>query len=198
MSVFDLPDDPEPKSMVPNPVRKRLDLSPAMAGDDLRLARPGTRWAWDVRWYDLTYEESRAFRVMEIDRAEVRLKLVQPGYEAALAALGASIVADGGGQTGAVLNVRGVLPGVTIPPVFFTIEIGGRGYVHEVVSPVTPAGTTAALPINPMLRKIVPDGAPVLFGAAYVQGYPEVPAGAFAPSEGGYVKNLTATIRERA
>ena len=167
--MIDLPDAPAPRSIAPS----FLDQGFIQRGAaSLRVDRPGGRWAFEVQYPPMKANDSRQFTAL-LTRAKraglrVEIPLLQPQP------MPATVVVDGGAQTGASIKLRGFGgdPVKILTGFWLTIEDGaGEAYLHQVlVDAVTTAGA-ATLQIEPPLREIFADGASVEMTAPYIQGF---------------------------
>lgn len=195
MSVLTLPSDPAPRISAPRLVTARREASPPFGGGRTRSARLGSRWAFDITYPVMSYAESLAFTDLEEEVGVIRVPLVQPGID--MSGAGASPLVDGGGQLGNALQVKGLNNGVTIPKgVWMTVEIAGQGFTYRVRQAVTVSGSTALIPVRPLIRRSPPNNAVVKLADPYVEGLPDLDPNAFQCEPGGFVPSIRFTIEE--
>lgn len=167
-----VPADPAPASGKPALRRFGADLTPPLGGPVQRLSRLGARFFVEIRYdpMDATLAGPILAALMKADVASDELRVAFPQAEFS-EVIGAPLVA-GAGQAGSLLNVDGLLAGVTVPQgVVFSFEKSGRAYLHMTTESVTANGSgQATLTIAPMLRTAPPDNAALEFANPKVEG----------------------------
>lgn len=195
MSVLTLPSDPQPRISSHRLISARREATPAFGGPEERSARLGSRWQFDLTYPVMSYEESLLFTDLEEEVGPIRVPLVQPGID--MSGAGASPLVDGGGQLGNAVQVKGLNNGFTIRKgVWMTIVIDGQGYTYRVRQDVPISGSTALIPIRPLLRKSPPNNAVVHLADPFVEGLPDLDPNAFQCEPGGQVPSVRFSIRE--
>jgi hypothetical protein len=144
----------------------------ALGGADLQIPRMGDRFAVDVSTSQLRQDAQSRHLVaalMEATTADAKIALRLPNTSAPIRGDG---VVDGSGQTGSVLQVRGMIPNAALQwGVFFSVVHIGIHYVHMIRGQVfVDAAGRAAVPIWPMLRFITVDGEACSFEAPMIEG----------------------------
>jgi len=142
-----------------------------LGGEDLQISRLGDRFAVDVSTTQLRQDaESRDLigLLMEATTADARMQLRLPN---APRPIGSGIVADGAGQTGSTISLRGAYRQTEFVRRFFSIVHGGVHYVHMVRGrAMADANGKVALPIWPMLRFVTTDGDVCHFDDPMIEG----------------------------
>jgi hypothetical protein len=111
-----------------------------------------------------------ASRLLQGATDTVAMRLPQPGYKTGNPG---NPVADGAGQTGQLLAMRGLVPGYLIQEgQAFSLIVSGQRYDYFAVADVAADGTgRAPVVIRPMIRKSPPDGAVVELGQPVIEGF---------------------------
>lgn len=169
-----LPQPRLPQKAVPKLLDYGADQKSAMGGASQRLNRLGNRFALDIAYPRLKPDPDGRVLGAALRQAKTEGALFpfpQPGLE--IGAPGSPVV-NGGGQLGAVLQLRGFSPNYVIRAgQFFSIVHGGRRYLHcanfDQDWPANGAGQVA-LPIHPMLRISPANGAICEFAKPYIEG----------------------------
>ena len=143
-----------------------------LGGADLPIPRMGDRFAVDVLTAQLRQDaESRLLiaMLMEATTADARIELRLPN---APRPIGGGIVADGAGQLGSTLMLRGAFRQTAfLHGRFFSIVHAGIHHVHMVREQViADASGRVALPIWPMLRFQTADGDACHFDRPMIEG----------------------------
>jgi len=143
-----------------------------LGGADLQIPRMGDRFVVDVSTAQLrqdTQSRQLVAALMEATTADAKIALRLPNTSALIRGNG---VVDGSGQTGSVLQVRGLVPNAALQwGLFFSVVHAGIHYVHMIRSQVlADASGRAAVPIWPMLRFISVDGETCHFENPMIEG----------------------------
>ena len=148
-------------------------LTPILGGPVQTIQRLGARFAVDVTLPPLEPVDAASFLAARLKaRAENEtLTLAWPQAEI-WSVIGGSPVVNGAGQAGARLNISGLTAGQTVPAGrVFSIEAGGRHYLHVTTQVVTANGSgQVQLHVSPLLRVSPPNGAALNFTAPVVEG----------------------------
>jgi hypothetical protein len=143
----------------------------ALGGSAQRINRLGNRWRLSFEMPPLKPEQAREWSAALVRgrRQGVRFGVLQPGHNTG--APGVVLVA-GAGQAGAELDVDGATVGyVAKAGAWASINTGGRRYLHQIAQSVQFSETgTATLQIEPLLRVIPADNAPVELAAPQIEG----------------------------
>lgn len=148
------------------------DLIPSLGGPVTRIDRLGTRHAIDVTIPALAASRCGPALVADLSRGRtepVVLSIPEPTLPAI--AYGAPVV-NGAGQLGPSLFVRGLTPGVIVPPgKWLSVIVNGRRYAYLTTAKVTAGGTgEVVLFIFPMIRRPAPNGATIELAAPKIEG----------------------------
>lgn len=175
-----LPTSPLAASAKPRLVANAVQTQPIVGGVVQRKARLGTRWALDVTLPPMKYTTAMAWMADLASSETQEVVLTWPQPPGVVGDIGAPVV-NGGGQAGSMLAVRGVTPGyVFAKGLFFSIyePATARRYLHQVAGAVSADGSgNASLGLNPMLRLIPTNGAPLEFYTPKIQGWAQVSPG---------------------
>lgn len=197
--MIELPACPPIKEAVPRYVSFGVDQDPILGGPQSKVLRMGDRWAIDVETYPAEYAEHGMKYLSRLVRGlkeTVRLAFPEPGVKPR--SYGAPVVASAG-SAGTLLPVSGLIPGDVIREgKFFSMIIGGQSYLYQVaVADVTVgSGGTAALQIEPMLRRQPPAGTALDFEPK-IEGFVQGNEQAWNTSRSKYLP-FRFTIKERA
>lgn len=169
-----------------------------LGGAAQRVNRLGSRWRCEIELPPMTPANARiwAAALAKGLREGVSLAIRQvdlmPGSPG-------SVLVAGAGQAGASLAVDGGTVGyVARTGQWCSILTGGRRYLHQIAAPVQFSGTgTATLPLEPLLRAIPADNAPVELAAPVIEGLLDAPPG-WTIDAGRLVRGLAFAIEEVA
>lgn len=171
--MIELPEIPAPNGAQPALIDFGIDLVPATGARELRVDRPGSRFAIEVSFPPMKPATARVFisRLLEAKRKGVRIPypLIEPQGSP-----GAPVV-DGVDQSGTTLAVRGFTPHYLFKEGFWlSIEDeDGQHYLHNCRSTGwADASGAASFVIEPALRHPFPDGAALHFGKPMIEGRP--------------------------
>lgn len=143
-------------------------------GMDLATPRMGDRFAVDIATARLRQDAQTRQLVAALTEATTSdARIALPHLDLKRPSMtGATVVVDGAGQQGSVINLRGAQPqSVIVRGQFLTIVHGGAGFLHMASAQVfVGADGKASLPIWPMLRFVSVDAEPVLLDRPYIQG----------------------------
>lgn len=168
-----LPLTPRLADVTPRLVQAGGTVSSILNGPTQKLLRLGDRWALDVAIQSLRHADAAALLgarlVSETEGDTLTMLWPQPQFT-----LPAGLPkANGAGQAGAVLAMKGLTPRLFIPAfAFFSFIAGGRHYLHC----TTRAGAVAAdgtysPTIAPMLRRAPADSEPIEFAEPVIEGF---------------------------
>lgn len=197
--MIELPACPPIKEAVPRYVSFGVDQDPILGGPQSKVLRMGDRWAIDVETYPAEYAEHGMKYLSRLVRGlkeTVRLAFPEPGVKPR--SYGAPVVASAG-ASGTSLPVSGLIPGDVIKEgKFFSMIIGGESYLYQVAvaDVAVSAGGTAALQIEPMLRRQPPAGTALDFEPK-IEGFVQGNEQAWNTSRSKYLP-FRFTIKERA
>lgn len=197
--MIELPACPPIKEAVPRYVSFGVDQDPILGGPQSKVLRMGDRWAIDVETYPAEYAEHGMKYLSRLVRGlkeTVRLAFPEPGVKPR--SYGAPVVALAG-SAGTSLPVSGLIPGDVIREgKFFSMIIGGESYLYQVAvaDVVVGSGGTAALQIEPMLRRQPPAGTALDFEPK-IEGFVQGNEQAWNTSRSKYLP-FRFTIKERA
>lgn len=197
--MIELPTCPPIKEAVPRYVSFGVDQDPILGGPQSKVLRMGDRWAIDVETYPAEYAEHGMKYLSRLVRGlkeTVRLAFPEPGVKPR--SYGAPVVASAG-SSGTVLPVSGLISGDVIKEgKFFSMIIGGESYLYQVAvaDVAVSAGGTAALQIEPMLRRQPPAGTALDFEPK-IDGFVQGNEQAWNTSRSKYLP-FRFTIKERA
>ena len=167
-----LPTDPVPQRWTPRVLDWGGELVPVLGGEVQRLNRLGDRLAVDVvltATQDAAQAQAYIARLRRGRREgallawpQLNLEIGNPGDPSV----------DGGGQAGASLAVKGLLPGYVVREgQFLSLVSDGCRYVHAVTAALTvPPSGLATLAIEPMLRVAPSDHDVVELAAPRIEG----------------------------
>lgn len=173
-----LPSSPRAASAKPRLVANAVQTQPLVGGVVQRKLRLGTRWALDVVLPPMTYETAMGWTADLAKSEAEEVLLLWPQPPEVVGVIGAPVV-NGAGQSGSTLNVRGATAGYVYKKgLFFSLYVGSRWYLHQVVGAVVADGTgDAVLSIAPMLRVSPGDGLALAFYEPKIQGWAQVSPG---------------------
>lgn len=173
MAALELPLGVAPNDVQAFPVDFGHWLEPASGAEEQRVDRQGGRFGADLVFPPM---EADAARVVVSRLSEAMfgatVKVTWPLLGVSQGSPGAPVV-DGAGQSGALVNLKGLAPGYVIKEGFWLtfIDENGRGYLHNSRATVRVGsdGKVAAA-IAPMLRWPFLDGATVLLAKPTIEG----------------------------
>lgn len=147
-------------------------LTPAIGGSSQEVQRLGSRFGLDVTLPTLAYDDARAWTAARLKAKNLGQTLTLVWPQKAFAGGVGAPVANGAGQTGSALAVRGLNAGAAIPALsFFSYAANGRHYLCAVTDAAVADGAGhATLQIAPMLRFPPADGAVLEFAAPVLEG----------------------------
>ncbi len=171
--AVELPQVRLPKSAVPKLVDYGATLTAVQGGASQRLNRLGNRFALTIVYPRLRPEPDGRILAQRVRQAVTEGALFavpQPGVDLGMPG---NPVVNGGGQAGAMLEIRGFVPGYTVREgQFFSILHGGRRYLHTAGAEVIADGSGwARLAVTPMLRISPANGAICEFAKPYIEGF---------------------------
>lgn len=172
-----LPDYPGPNEAVPEMRVFGGVITPPKGGASQNLRRLGSRYAMRITLPRMKPEPhgrlwaSALSEAMEAGEA-VEIAFPQPGLE--IGNPGAAAI-NGAGQSGSVLNLKGMTPGYTIRKgQFFHFSHNGRKFLHSANEAKVVSGTgIVQLPIKPMLRVSPGDSVICEFVEPMIEGFLE-------------------------
>lgn len=172
MSTILLPDRPAPRIFTPRPVTKGSDLIPILGGVDIAYNRVGDKWAVTFDLPPMTHERATVWgaRLARGRNGSVRMRIPQPGIS--IRGNPGSVTVNGASQAGSTLNVENGRQNFLLREgQWITVETGGRGFLYNIGEEVRfGAGGTAALSIDPMIRRSPADGDSVEILNPYIEG----------------------------
>jgi len=178
-----LPPLPRPWRASPTLVDFGADLTPPLGGPIQRVTRLGSRFklTLDPADYGLitkTYASNLLAALLKARATGQTVILPFPQMGASRAndvapANALTPLVDGAGQSGTVLNVRGLAVGAQLlAGQFGSVTVSGRSYLYVLTDSVTAnALGKAALNIAPMLRASPADGAAMSFASPQIEGW---------------------------
>ncbi|WP_309091707.1 hypothetical protein [Phenylobacterium sp.] len=193
-----LPTTDVPVAITPRLVSRRRDLEPTFGGPTSRVRRLGSKWAFDIELPPLYYDPAMAW-VAALTSAEadtVILPIPQPEFD--VGAPGAPLV-NGAGQLGSFLSLDGFTPEYVARAGqwFNLVGTTGQKYLYQVATEtVASGGATAAMPINPMIRRSPADNSAVEFVSPVIEGFLSGRETSWTVDRGMFV-GLSFTITER-
>ncbi|ATC26501.1 hypothetical protein [Caulobacter vibrioides] len=141
------------------------------AGAAQTILRPG-RFAVSVTIGDLSEAGAAAWLAAQLRHKTegAAVRLVWPRY--GVTGLPAGAVADGSGQAGSVLAIRGLTPGLPLPTFTpFSFIKNGVVYMHRTTTEVVADGAGKVIvTIGPMLRASPTDGTALAFTEPMIEG----------------------------
>lgn len=166
-----LPTTPAPRMLGARLVPPPRELRPETGEGTIQRITGFQRWVVDFELPPMTYVQAMAWEPLFASNETVLMPIYQPGLDVGEPGTDARV--DGADQSGSTLNVR-LLPN-DYPAVTgqrFSIQTGGRYYLHQLTADVTADGTgDAAWAIRPMLR-VSPSGSGVIhLDPPYVEGF---------------------------
>lgn len=175
MAVVELPSSPRPV-LAWEPVDFGGTQQGALGGAAQRVNRLGNRWRAKAAVPAMESEEAMewAATLTRALRLGAALAIVQPGVS--VGSPGVPRV-FGAGQTGAELNVDGLVPGYTVGAGrWLNVITGGRRYLY-LAAQAASAGASgrATLAIEPLLRAVPADNDVVELAAPAIEGLLELP-----------------------
>jgi len=170
-----LPASPAPQTVTPGVVDYGNTLTPFTGGAEQRINRPGNRWRVNVTMPPMdTYDDGRIFvaRLVRARQEGLRMKFPLNGVQVGDPG---SPQVDGAGQSGRILNLRGMADGFSAREgFFFSIETDGTHYLYQVDDGFTfDASGNGSIIINPMLRVPPNDGDVCHFVQPMIEGLVE-------------------------
>lgn len=191
-----LPTSPQPRSITPRLVTVRADLRPAFGGATQRIARAGSRWAFDVEMPPMTAAMALDWVNILHETDTCILRLPEPGIT--IGSPGTPLV-NGGSQTGSSLITDAWGASYAIPKgKFVGVSVSGLQYLYQTTTAVTASGGGAAtLALRPMLRASPADNAALIINPATVEGFVTLSDGSMNISVNRLVEGFTFTIEER-
>lgn len=153
-------------------VDNSAQLKPPLGGAVQTVTRLGNRYALDVSNLTVDAVTARLWMAAQL-RAKTEgqtVRMVWP--QADIAGMPTGALVDGAGQTGALLSMKGLGAGFTLPAFsFFSFTAGGRMYLHATTAEAVADGAgKATVPIGPMLRNSPADGGALNFVAPVIEG----------------------------
>jgi hypothetical protein len=145
-----------------------------LSGDATRTNRLGDRFGLTVQYPPLSSDLSAMKLIALLNQGlsdGIIMHWPQVGFTPA--AMGAPVV-NGGNQLGSTLAIAGVSGGPVLRHgQFGNFTAGGKLHLFHLTSDVTIAGSTAPLPIFPMIRKSPATGSSVAFANPQIEGFIE-------------------------
>lgn len=173
--MIDLPIYPQPSAMTPSEIDFGTILSPPTGGEDQRLNRLGNKHRFQISMPPMPSAKLGRQWLIDLKRAKkegARMPFPLLGFEPGASG---AVVVNGSTAAGSTLLVRGAWSNYVFrngAP--FSIEVGGRHYLHFVAGEVIASDTgTATLTIDPPLRKQPSDADVCHFGTPMIEGFIE-------------------------
>lgn len=169
MSALILPTSP-PVSLSVRLISAKNTLSPAFGGSDQELLRKGSRYEAVYDHGEMDYIEALEWSDVMIDGAIVCAPIFQPGLDTG--APGAP-VANGAGQGGKLLLLRGMTPGYPIRKGQFLTHVANTGqrYLYRASARViASANSNLAVPLHTLLRRPPSDGDVIEIAQPMIEG----------------------------
>ena len=165
-----------PTSLLPStvnvrPISARNELKPSFGGDNLRLARKGTKYAMDVEMPPMDYDEAQLWSDLESESDTVVLAIPQPGIT--IPPMGTPLVM-GAGQAGSSLVIDGVPPATVFGKGWYLshINTSGRRRLYRSSASATANGSgVITIPLRTMLRASPGDNDVVELALPKIEGY---------------------------
>lgn len=162
-----------PAAMAAEPLDFGTVLTPPFGGEDLRIARPGSRWAMSFTWPPKHEADAAELAADLLKARDAGLRVPLPLLRSQ-GSPGTPLV-DGAGQAGTSLDIKGLTPGYVVAKGYWlTIwDTGASGdpFLHKVVTAATADGSgDATVGLWPMLRAPFADGAAIELAAPVIQG----------------------------
>lgn len=167
--MIELPASPAPRDMEPIYVDRGFTQEGA---SDLRVDRPGSRWALNINYPPMMPSVSAKFTARFVrgksDGVRIGLPLIVPQ-----GAPGSPVV-NGAGQSGRLLSVRGLTPGYAVKEGFWLNIVrasSGKSYLHQVFgTSFADAVGNAIIDLNPGLRAPFANGDLVELARPWIEG----------------------------
>ena len=198
MTLVTLPDWPGATDTTPLFTDWSQTLVPFLGGDIQRLRRLGARFALGVRMPTMAPEPWGRLWVARLNRAliEGQTAFAWPQREFDTGVPG-TVVADGAGQQGSSLKLRGLTPRYRLREgQYFSVASGGRRRLHQAVAEVVAdASGKATVAILPMLRASTADGDAVEIARPKIEGLLEGDSRSWTPGV-ALLTGLEFTIKE--
>lgn len=191
-----LPTSPAPMSITPRLVSARAELRSAFGGSTQRINRLGSRWAFDFQFAPMTAADALAWVSAFTETDTCIMNIVEPGIT--VGSPGTPLV-NSATQTGSSLITDGWTAGYVIPKgKWFSVSVSSLLYLYQTSAAVTANGSgQATLSITPMLRASPADNAALNFNPAKIEGFLNLPDGAFNISVNRLAEGFAFSIEER-
>jgi hypothetical protein len=190
-----LPTSPAPAALTPRIVTARNELRSAFGGGTQRLARKGTRYAFDVEMPPMRYEDALAWGDIEDETDTVVMLLPQPGVT--IGSLGDPRI-NGANQSGSSLALDGFPSGAVVGKgLWLSVLASSRRWLYRTRAAATANSSgQITLPLRTLLRAPHPDNAIVNIATPYVEGFATLSDDALSVGADGLVR-LKFSIEER-
>lgn len=191
-----MPTTPGPIKANVRLVSQQNELRSAFDGAIQRLIRLGSRYAIDLEWEPMDYEESLAFIGLRRDADTVVVSVPQPGVE--IGSPGTPRV-SGGGQLGSTLIVDGVTPGYVLGAGrYLSVITGGQRYLYATAQSATANGSgVITIPLEVPIRFPPSDDDVVEIAEPKIEGFATFGEDLFMVDGNRHVW-LRASIEERS
>lgn len=170
-------------------------LSPPSGGPEQRLLRAG-RWQVTYQYPPLTPDQARraVARLVQGKQYGIIVPFYRPGITQAG---GGAVAVNGGGQTGSLLTIDGIVGASDLFEGWFaSVVTGGRRFLYMINAYSSVAGGAAMMPVFPMLRRSPADNDVVELADPKIEGF--VTSQARWSIESAVEYGLSFTVREAA
>lgn len=197
-----LPTCPRPVAFIPRLIKSENVMAPAFGGDELRVPRAGSKWAFDVTLDAMNAATAREWAAKLLAEGEVcRWTIPQPDLDVGTPG---TVLVDGATQTGSTLNLKGFSASYAMKAGrWLSVTISSRLYLYMMRADGTANGSgNMAAPIQPMIRLSPGNNAAVNVAAPAIEGYVDLPDRSLEMlnryrAGRGVLAGVSFTIRER-
>tara|TARA_R110002073_G_scaffold120601_1_gene262639 strand:- start:15784 stop:16374 length:591 start_codon:yes stop_codon:yes gene_type:complete len=178
-------------------ISSRNEMTPAFGGPDSRVNRLGSRWAMQFQIVTLSAADALDWIDLEDETSTVTIEIPQPGLS--VGSPGTPVI-DGAAQSGNAYAVRGVTPGYVMRKgQWLSVIDAGQRYVYQTRSAATADGLgDITIPLRPLIRSSVADGATVEIAQPMIEGFASLPATAFDLDNNAFAAGLSFLVKELA
>ena len=176
VDIVTMPTCPVPTDATLSLVEFATDLQGPLGGPTQRILRLGDRFAAELTYGPMVYDDARPFlaRLIRASGSPLAVAFPQRGFHPVYP--GALVVDASTPNAGGALKVKGGTPDfLLLEGQFFHIASGGRRWVHQIQedTALDDAGA-ATLPINPLLRVQTATGDALEFVYPVIEGFRDV------------------------
>lgn len=170
--MIELPDGTSPNSATPALVDFGFDSQPALGGSSTRTNRPGNRFKVAVTLPPVKSDREGRVLVSRLIQAKTQgLRIAWPLNGFKSLPMGNPLANSATAQLGTSLLLDGFVNGTVVyEGQFFSIEVGGKNYLHVAVSDSVSVGGAMTVTFEPPLRAAVPDNTPIEFANPVFEG----------------------------